>query len=75
MQVLDALDIMDNSPVDAEDPYGIIAEHIRSNDLMYERLLYYADKFYNRRTILNLAHTAAHTVDIRNTDPKLEDTI
>lgn len=75
LQVLDALDIMDNSPVDAEDPYGIIAEHIRSNDLMYERLLYYADKFYNRRTILNLAHTAAHTVDIRKTDPKLEDTI
>ena len=60
LQVLDALDIMDNAPVDAENPYGILAEHIRQNSLMYERLLYYADKCYNRRTVINLAHTASH---------------
>lgn len=60
LQVLDALDIMDNAPIDAENPYGILAEHIRRKGLMYERLLYYADKFYNRRTVINLAHTAGH---------------
>ena len=63
LQVLDALDLMDNSPVDADDPYGIIAEHILRNGLMYERLLYYADKFYNRRTVINLAHTAGHAAN------------
>ena len=58
LQVLDALDIMDSAPVDADNPYAILAEHISHNDLKYERLLYYADKCYNRRTIINLAHTA-----------------
>ena len=59
LQVLDALDIMDNAPVDADNPYGILAEHIRQNGLSYETLLYYADKYYNRRTIINLAHTTS----------------
>ena len=62
LQLLDALDIMGSAPVDAENPYGILAEHVRSRGLHYERLLYYADKFYNRRTVINLAHTARHAV-------------
>ena len=63
LQLLDALDIMGSAPVDAEKPYEILAEHVRSSGLQYERLLYYADKFYNRRTVINLAHTAGHTAD------------
>jgi hypothetical protein len=60
LQLLDALDIMESAPIDAENPYGILAEHVRTSGLQYERLLYYADNFYNRRTIINLAHTAGH---------------
>lgn len=63
LQLLDALDIMGNVPIDAESPYEILAEHVRSSGLHYERLLYYADKFYNRRTVVNLAHTAGHAVN------------
>ena len=60
LQLLDALDIMGNAPVDVDNPYRILAEHVCSSGLQYERLLYYADRFYNRRTIINLAHTAGH---------------
>ena len=62
LQLLDAMDIMDSASVDTEKPYEILAEHVRSSGLQYEKLLYYADKFYNRRTVINLAHTAGHAV-------------
>lgn len=58
LQILDALDLMEKAPVDAENPYELIAGHIFRNHLQYETLLYFADRYYNRRTILSLAHTA-----------------
>lgn len=58
LQTLDALELLDRAPVDADDPYELIADHIRRNGLQYETLLYYADKYYNRKTIIQLAHTA-----------------
>lgn len=58
LQTLDALDLLDRAPVDAENPHAILADHIRRNGLQYETLLYYADKYYNRKTIIQLAHTA-----------------
>jgi hypothetical protein len=59
LQTLDALDLLDKAPIDAQNPYTIIANHIRKNGLQYETLLYYADRFYNRKTIIHLAHTAS----------------
>ncbi|MBO4831110.1 MAG: hypothetical protein J5569_01405 [Oscillospiraceae bacterium] len=59
LQILDALDLLDKAPVDAHDPYTILADHIRRNGLKYETLLYYADRYYNRKTIIRLAHTAS----------------
>ena len=59
LQTLDALDLLDKAPVDAQNPYNILANHIRKNGLQYETLLYYADRFYNRKTIIRLAHTAS----------------
>ena len=59
LQTLDALDLLDKAPVDAKNPYTILAEHIRQNKLQYETLLFYADRYYNRKTILRLAHTAS----------------
>ena len=59
LQTLDALDLLDKAPVDTQDPYMILADHIRKNGLQYEALLYYADRFYTRKTIIQLAHTAS----------------
>ena len=58
-QTLDALNLLDKAPVDAQNPYTILADHIQKNGLQYETLLYYADRFYNRKTIIRLAHTAS----------------
>lgn len=58
LQTLDALDLMDKAPVDTKNPYAVLADHIRQNGLSYEKLLYYADRYYNRKTIIRLAHTA-----------------
>ena len=59
LQTLDAIDLLDKAPVDVQDPYAILADHIRQNGLHYETLLYYADRYYNRKTIIRLAHTAS----------------
>ena len=59
LQTLDALELLDKAPVDTQDPYMILADHIRNNSLQYEALLYYADRFYTRKTIIRLAHTAS----------------
>lgn len=58
LQVLDALELMDKAPIDVEHPYAILAKHIQTQGLRYDRLLSLADQFYNTRTILQLAHTA-----------------
>ena len=59
LQILDALDLLDKAPIDAKNPYEILADHIKQNRLQYETLLYYADRYYNRKTIIRLAHTAS----------------
>lgn len=58
LQMLDALELLDKAPVDAENPYEIVANHIREKDLRYEKLLFFADRYYNKNTIMQLAHTA-----------------
>lgn len=58
LQTLDALELMEKAPVDAEQPYEIIANFIRENNLLYEKLLFFADRYYNRNTVIQLAHTA-----------------
>jgi len=57
-QMLDALDQMDHAPVDANEPYHLLADHIRHLNLQYRVLLSLADQYYSQRTILQLAHTA-----------------
>ena len=58
LQVLDVLDLMDKAPVDAEQPYILLANYIHQSGLKYEILLSLADRYYNKKTILQLAHTA-----------------
>ncbi len=61
LQILDALNSMNKVPIDAPYPYLIIAKFINDNHLQYEKLLAYADRWYNKETILQLAHTAQCT--------------
>lgn len=58
LQILDAMDYLARAPVDADEPYRILAAYITDNQLDYENLLYLADKYYNHKTIMILAHTA-----------------
>lgn len=58
LQVLDVLDMLDQAPIDAENPHRIIDRHIRDRGLRYDVLLALADQYYNKHTVLQLAHTA-----------------
>ena len=59
LQMLDALEQMDHAPIDAEEPYQTLADHIQRLHLQYGTLLSLADRYYPQRTIMQLAHTAA----------------
>lgn len=59
LQTLDALELLDKAPVDAEKPYQVMAKHIQEYGLHYGKLLFLADRYYNKNTIMQLAHTAS----------------
>ena len=59
LQTLDALELLDKAPVDAEQPYQVMAKHIQKYGLHYGKLLFFADRYYNKNTIMQLAHTAS----------------
>ena len=58
LQTLDTLELLDKAPIDAEHPYSVIASHIHKLKLQYEKLLFLADRYYNKNTVIQLAHTA-----------------
>ncbi len=58
LKILDVLDILDDAPVDADNPYSIIGEYIERFGLEYVKLLALANNYYNRNTIIQLAHVA-----------------
>lgn len=58
LQFLDLLSIYEEIPVDAENPYGILGGIVRTRGLDYGRLLYFADRYYDKNTIVHLAHVA-----------------
>ena len=59
LQLLDVLEMMDKAPVDAEHPYEIIAKQVREKKLEYGILLAFANNFYNRNTVFQLANVAS----------------
>jgi len=59
LQLLDALELIDRAPIDEEEPYKVIAQYIQDEDMQYGKLLAYADSYYNKKTVLHLAHTAS----------------
>ena len=60
LQFLDVLDLMNKAPVDVEHPYILLAKYIQEKGLDYRFLLSLADKYYNQKTILQLAHIASN---------------
>mgnify|MGYP003500315682 FL=1 len=57
-QFLDAVELMDKAPIDVDNPYEILAQHLNKQNLQYSQLLALADKYYNNNTIIKIAHIA-----------------
>lgn len=58
LQTLDAIDNLNKAPIDAEEPYRLIAKYIKRIGLDYAKLLALGGKYYNNNTILSLAQIA-----------------
>ena len=58
LEILDVLDAIDKTPIDTNKPYDIIGKYIKELGLDYAKLLGLADNYYNKNTILQLAHVA-----------------
>lgn len=58
LKLLDVLDILADAPVDVENPYAVIGEYIGRLELEYRKLLALANNYYNRNTVIQLAHVA-----------------
>lgn len=59
LQILDVLDAMERTPIDEEQPYFVVAKHIKEKKLQYNVLLALADNYYNHNTLLQIGHTAS----------------
>ena len=62
LRILDVLNQMDKIPYDAENPYDIIGNYIEKQNLFYRKLIAYADRFYNQRTLIRLGHVAGRKI-------------
>lgn len=58
LQMLDALELMDKAPVDAEEPYTLLSDYAAKKDLRYDKLLAIADRYYPKNTVIEIAHIA-----------------
>ena len=58
LQILDAMETMEKAPIDAENPYRMIADYIQKRELQYQRLLALAGNCYSQKTLQCLANTA-----------------
>ncbi len=58
LQTLDMLDLLDDAPVDAENPYQIITMYMNAHSVEYAPLLSIADGYYPRNTVLKIARVA-----------------
>ncbi len=59
LQFLDALEIMDKAPIEADDPYMLLADYVEKKGLEYKYLLLLADRYYGKKTVLKIAHIAS----------------
>lgn len=54
LMVLDILEKIDDAPIDAEEPYGIIRNYINQLGLDYSKLFAIANNYYDKDTITQL---------------------
>jgi hypothetical protein len=59
LQFLDILDLLEKSPIELENPYTLLEKYACKMGLDYQMLLTLADKFYTKKTIMQLAHVAS----------------
>ena len=59
LQILDAINLINKAPIDADNPLSIIANYIDDNNLDFRKLLYYAYKYYNKKLLIDVARIAA----------------
>lgn len=58
LQILDAINLLNKAPVDADNPLSIIANYIEDKKLDFRKLLFYADRYYSKNTLIDVAHIA-----------------
>lgn len=58
LQVLDMLELLDDAPVDVENPFEVIAMHVEKRRLDFTGLLALADRHYPCDTVIKIAHLA-----------------
>ena len=59
LKILDVLNLLNKIDIDKISAYKIIAGYIKKYKLYYDKLIAMADKYYNKNTVLELAHTAS----------------
>lgn len=52
---------MEKTPVDAGLLHALLADYVQQKGLDFGLLLALADEYYNKRTIMRLAHTASES--------------
>lgn len=59
LQLLDVIELIDKAPIDAENPYEILAKYLKMYDIEYQQLLAFAERYYNKNTIFQIARIAS----------------
>lgn len=57
LKILDVLNLLNKIDIDKISAYKIITNYIKKYKLYYGNLIAMADKYYNKNTVLELAHT------------------
>lgn len=63
LKLLDAMSLMDKAPIDAEDPYGVLAGYMKENGLDFVRLLGLASRHYGQDVLDKIAKTAGRMME------------
>ncbi|MBR2082161.1 MAG: hypothetical protein IJ876_04020 [Elusimicrobiaceae bacterium] len=56
---MDALELLNKTPITHEHPYEVLSRHIDTYHLQYGKLLALAERYYPRHTLIWLARTAS----------------
>lgn len=65
LQILDAMETMKKAPIDAPEPFKILAKYIKKYNLGFAELLDYAIRYYNLEVVRTIALTAEEYMLLR----------